>query len=76
MYAKERKRLLRTEHEYTFVRMVDTHRVLAADNINYMKSFPHCRPEAQLLRWNDHIGKVELPEIFAGREEEEGDDVG
>lgn len=76
MYAKERKRLLRTEHEYTFVRMVDTHRVLAADNFNYMKSFPHCRPKVQLLRWNDNIGKVELPEIFAGRDEEEGDDIG
>ena len=66
MHAKERKRLIRGPHEYTFARMTNTQRVLAAKDDDYMLPRAHCRPVVQLLRWNDQVGKVEPTETFAG----------
>jgi hypothetical protein len=76
LFAKERKRLLRKPLEYTFVRMSDTHRVLAATDENYMQPSTHHRPKVQLLRWNDPASVVELAETFAGKEEIAGTSAG
>jgi hypothetical protein len=65
------KRLLREPHEYPFVRMIDTHRILAsgADPNDYMIPRPETRPLVELLRWNDDVLKVETCETFMGTEE-------
>jgi len=70
-YEKDRKRLLRKPQEYPFVRLLDTHRVLAssADPNDYMISRPETRPLVELLRWNDNILKVEPCETFMGTDE-------
>jgi RNase P subunit RPR2 len=64
MFAKERKRLVRREHEYAFVRMIDTQRVVGSnpDTNN--------RPKVELLRWNDAAGRVEPCETFQGTDED------
>jgi hypothetical protein len=63
-YALERKRLVREPLEYSFVRVIDTHRVLAADY-----GLLDIEPVAQLLRWNDAVGKFEVCETFEGTDE-------
>jgi hypothetical protein len=68
-YEKDRRRLLREPLEYAFVRMVDTHRVLAAGPDDYMMPRPETRPEVELLRWNDDGGRVESCETFKGLDE-------
>jgi hypothetical protein len=68
-YEKDARRLLREPLEYAFVRMVDTHRVLAAGPDDYMAPRPETRPEVELLRWNDAGGRVESCETFRGLDE-------
>jgi UDP-2,3-diacylglucosamine pyrophosphatase LpxH len=58
-FSKDRKRLVRKDHEFTFVRMTETQRVLASGG----------RPRVRLLRWNDDAGRVEPCETFAGANE-------
>jgi hypothetical protein len=62
MYETQRKRLLRAEHEYPFVRMMDTHHVLD-------QSAHNARPRVELLRWNDKARRVEPCETFRGADE-------
>ncbi len=68
-YENDRKRLVREPLEYAFVRMVDTHRVLAAGPDDYMTPRPETRPQVELLRWNDNGGRVESCETFRGLDE-------
>jgi hypothetical protein len=70
-FAKERKRLVRRDLEHAFVRMIDTHRVLAAGADDYMDpSWGETRPKVQLLRWNDATKRVEPCETFKGTDED------
>lgn len=69
LYDKQRKRFLRTPHEYALVRMIDTHRVLAARSGEHMLGHAHTRPTVELLRWNDHVSALEPAEIFMGKDE-------
>jgi hypothetical protein len=68
-FGKDRKRLLREPLEYSFVRMLDTHRVLASKPDDYMIPRADARPIVDLLRWNDEGGWVEECETFEGLEE-------
>jgi hypothetical protein len=63
-YAIERKRLLREPLEYSFARMIDTHSVLARQTAGGPR-----RPRVELLRWNDHAGRVEPCETFRAADE-------
>lgn len=65
MFAKERKRLVRQEHEYAFVRMIDTQRVVGSSPYTNNN-----RPQVELLRWNDASGRVEPCETFQGTDED------
>ena len=65
MYETQRKRLLREQHEYPFVRMIDTHHVLASGTRGV-------RPRVELLRWNDEGRRVEPCETFRGAAETGG----
>lgn len=71
MYGKERKRLFRTEHEYAFVRMVDTQQVLASRASDGSEREPAALPRVELLRWNDEAGRVETCEVFGMAETDE-----
>ena len=65
-YATELKRLLREPLEYSFVRMTDTHHVLAP---NPKATQLGLRPRVELLRWNDNGRRVEPCETFQGTTE-------
>jgi len=71
-YATERKRLVRDVLEYPFVRMVDTHMVLAARPNNYMDPWDRPVPRVELLRWNDGAQRVEACETYQGTAEGTG----
>ena len=71
-YATERKRLVREVLEYPFVRMIDTHRVLAARLDNYMDPWDRPVPRVELLRWNDGAQRVEACETYQGTAEGAG----
>jgi hypothetical protein len=68
MYETQRKRLLREEHEYPFVRMIDTHHVL----VRGPDGKASVRPRVELLRWNDDARRVEPCETFRGADEANG----
>ncbi len=68
MYETQRKRLLREVHEYPFVRMTDTHHVLARDQEGDARP----QPRVELLRWNDEAERVEPCETFRGADEVRG----
>jgi len=65
-YEMARKRLVREPLEYSFVQMINTHRVLAAKEYNHLYVYP----TVKLLRWNDAVGKTEPCETFMGIDEQ------
>ncbi len=63
-YTRDRKRLLRDEQEYAFIRMQNTQRVLAVDRQSSASSEASSPLHVELLRWDDAVKCVRPCRIF------------